>query len=299
VCVCLYVCVVGWLFVCLVLFVYLVFCVFIYFFIYLSKTISHFHYVIICQLREKLDKQEKDENSAIFNDEKGSISVFGGAKSCLKITDSEVKSSQQENFTNFGGQETVIENGENSNTVSASTVHLSIPYDGIISIKNRKNSKNGHSQGTKVRDDSVNIGGNDGHSCSSESEKVKSSNSHNNNNSNNNNNSINSSNIYDDIDENEDVEVIDIDIDSDKDDINIDNNSDNNSQKKKEKDDSNSLWLPLTALSVLKSAYVPQNLKSALKLSLAEGEVQGDNEKVQTFFWNRFSQKIQVVHVIK
>ena len=285
----------GWLVVCLFvyfsLFDYL--CI-IYFFICLSKAISHFHYVTICQLREKLDKQEKDENSAIFNDEKGSISVFGGAKSCLKITDSEVKSSQQENFTNFGGQETV--NGENSNTVSASTVHLSIPYDGIISIKNRNNSKNGHSQGTKVRDDSVNIGGDDGHSCSSESEKVKSSNSRNNSN-NNNNNSINSSNIYDDIDENEDVEVIDVDIDSDKDDKNIDKNSDNNSQKKKEKDDSNSLWLPLTALSVLKSAYVPQNLKTALKLSLAEGEVQGDNEKVQTFFWNRFSQKIQVTHV--
>jgi hypothetical protein len=223
-----------------------------------------------------LDKQEKDENAAAFSDEKGSISVISCAGSSVKITDSEISSLEQENFEKNIGNETVVENGGNGNTVSAGTVHLSIPYDGIISFKNRKNSKNSHSQCTKVGGDSMNIVGTDGQS-SSEKDKRKDRNDDSNNN--------NKNNDDDDV-----IEIIDIDIDSDKDDINTDKTSD----KINEKDDSNSLWLPLTALSVQKSAYVPQNLKTAVKFNLSEGQVQNDNDKVKTFFWNRFSQKIQV-----
>jgi hypothetical protein len=221
-----------------------------------------------------LDKQEKD-NATAFSDEKGSISVISCAGSSVKITDSEISSMNQVNSGKNIGNETAVENGENESIVSAGTVHLSIPYDGIISFKNRKNSKNSHSHCTKVGDDSMNTVRTDGQSSSEKKRTDR------------NNDSYHSNNNNDDDDV---IEIIDIDIDSDKDDKNTDKTSDKNN----EKDNSNSLWLPLTALSVQKSAYVPQNLKTVVKFNLPEGQIQSDNNKVKTFFWNRFSQKIQV-----
>ena len=51
--------------------------------------------------------------------------------------------------------------------------------------------------------------------------------------------------------------------------------------------DANSLWFPLVALSVHKGLYVPQLIKT--KIDYQEKEV----KTFDTFYWNRFSQKIQ------
>lgn len=51
--------------------------------------------------------------------------------------------------------------------------------------------------------------------------------------------------------------------------------------------DSNSLWFPFVALSVQKDKYVPQTIKT--KIDYEEKEV----KTFDTFYWNRFSQKIQ------
>jgi hypothetical protein len=226
-----------------------------------------------------LDKQEKDENTATFSDEKGSISVSRGAGYSVKMTKSDVSGTEHEKFEKSTGNETVVVNGENENTVSAGTVHLSIPYDGIVSLQNSKSGKNSYSQSTRVGGGRKNVVGNEGQRLSSEKEGRK-----------------DCDNNDEDEDEDEDVvEIIDIDIESDKDDESTGKNSDKNNEKK----NSNSLWLPLTALSVQRSAYVPQNLNTAVKFNLLEGQVQNDNERVKTFFWNRFSQKIQVMQIIK
>ena len=51
--------------------------------------------------------------------------------------------------------------------------------------------------------------------------------------------------------------------------------------------DANSLWFPLVALSVHKGMYVPQQTKT--KITYQEKEI----KTFETFYWNRFSQKIQ------
>ena len=67
--------------------------------------------------------------------------------------------------------------------------------------------------------------------------------------------------------------------------VELDNDSnDNNNDDTK---DSNSLWFPFVALSVHKDKYVPQTIK--IKIDYKEKE----EKTFDTFYWNRFSQKIQ------
>ena len=67
--------------------------------------------------------------------------------------------------------------------------------------------------------------------------------------------------------------------------VELDNDSDDNNND--DTKDSNSLWFPFVALSVHKDKYVPHKIKK--KIDYEEKEV----KTFDTFYWNRFSQKIQ------
>ena len=207
-----------------------------------------------------MDKLEKDGITAPSNDGKHGISVFSSAGSCLQTTNSVSKSVEKNDFNIVINEknETVEGDDDSSNTACARTVHLLIPYDGIVTLKNRKNCKKKSESADKSGVSGVSVSG-----------------------------------VGMTTEDCDDVEIVDIDKDKDKE-SNREEEDDSNSNS-----DSNSLWVPLTALSVQRSAYVPQHLQTQITFDLQEGEVENDNYKVKTFYWNRFSQKIQVTQIEK